>query len=117
MISCLQGLFQSQCVALRRGGQARNAADVRQRHRRPGHGRVAQVDTIKSTLKPRGTICLKLKCDIMLSTSAFKFNLRHYTMVAAGLTSPLFPADELAVMGGFRYPNVRHLTHLMLLPC
>jgi hypothetical protein len=30
-------------------------------------------------LKPPGTKRLKLKCDILLSNSAFKFNLRRYT--------------------------------------
>ena len=37
-----------------------------------------QVDPIKPTLKPPGTKRLKLKCDSMVSTSAFDFNLRHY---------------------------------------
>jgi 23S rRNA pseudoU1915 N3-methylase RlmH len=33
-------------------------------------------------LKPPGTQSLKLKCDdILLSTSAFRFNLRRYGMV------------------------------------
>jgi len=38
-----------------------------------------QVDPIKPKLKPPGTERLKLNCDIQLSTSAFKFNLRRYT--------------------------------------
>ena len=38
------------------------------------------VDPIKPTLKPTGTKCLKLKCDVLLSTSAFKFNLRRYNL-------------------------------------
>jgi len=37
-----------------------------------------QADPIKPTLKPTGTKRLKLKCDILLSTSAFKYNLRRY---------------------------------------
>ena len=37
---------------------------------------------MKPMLKPPGTKHLKLKCDILLSTFAFKFNLRHYTEVA-----------------------------------
>jgi hypothetical protein len=37
-----------------------------------------QVDPIKPKLKPPGTKPLKLKCDIMLSNIAFKFNLRCY---------------------------------------
>jgi hypothetical protein len=42
-------------------------------------GRAVQVDTIKPKLKPPGTKRLKPKCDILLSTSAFKFSLRRYT--------------------------------------
>ena len=38
-----------------------------------------QVDPMKPKLKPPGTKRLRLKCDILLSTSAFKFNLRRYT--------------------------------------
>jgi hypothetical protein len=34
---------------------------------------------MKPKLKRTGTKRLKLKCDILLSTSAFKFNLRRYT--------------------------------------
>jgi len=41
-----------------------------------------QLDPIKPTLKPTGTKRLKLKCDILLSHSAFKFNLRRFTMAA-----------------------------------
>jgi len=37
-----------------------------------------QVDPIKPTLEPTGTKRLKLKCDVLLSTSAFKFNMRRY---------------------------------------
>jgi len=39
-----------------------------------------QLDPIKPTLKPSVAICLKLKCDTLLSTFAFNFNLRRYTM-------------------------------------
>jgi hypothetical protein len=38
-----------------------------------------QLDPMKPKFKPPGTKRLKLKCDILLSTSAFKFNLRRYT--------------------------------------
>ena len=44
------------------------------------HGRVVQVDPIQPKLKPPGTKCLKLKCDVLPSTSGFKFNMRRYTM-------------------------------------
>jgi hypothetical protein len=36
---------------------------------------------MKPKLKPTGTGRLKLKCDILLSCSAFKFNLRRYNWV------------------------------------
>jgi len=43
------------------------------------NGNTVQVDPIKPKLKPLGSMCLKLKCDVLLSTSAFKFNLRRHT--------------------------------------
>jgi hypothetical protein len=43
------------------------------------HGRAVQVDPIKPTLKALGTKRLKVKCDKLLSTLAFKFSLRRYT--------------------------------------
>ena len=44
-------------------------------------GRAVQVDPMKPKLKPPGTKRLKLNCDVLLSTSAFKFNLRRYIVV------------------------------------
>ena len=44
-----------------------------------------QVDPIKPKLKPPGTKRLKLNCDIVLSTPAFKFNLRRYIVVEGTL--------------------------------
>ena len=41
-----------------------------------------QVDPMKPKLKPPGTKRLKLKCAMLLSTSAFRFNLRHYSEAA-----------------------------------
>ena len=41
-----------------------------------------QVDSIKRTFEPPGTKHWKLKYDILLSISAFKFNLRRYTVGA-----------------------------------
>jgi len=35
---------------------------------------------MNSKLKPTKTKRLKVKCDTLLSTSAFKFNLRRYTL-------------------------------------
>ena len=42
-----------------------------------------QVDPLESNLKPPGTKRLKVRCDLLLSISGFKFNLRRYTEVAA----------------------------------
>ena len=48
---------------------------------RAAQGRAVQVYPIKPKLKPPGTERLKLNCAILLSTSAFKFNLRRYNKV------------------------------------
>ncbi len=50
-----------------------------------------QVHPINPTLKLTGTKRLKLKCDILLSTSAFKFNLRRYTVV----TNRTFAVEDI----------------------
>ena len=39
-----------------------------------------QVDPIEPKVKPPGSERLKLKCDVLLSNAAFKFNLRRYSM-------------------------------------
>ena len=44
----------------------------------PAQGRAVQLDPMKPKLKLPGTKRLKLKRDILLSNSAFKFNLRRY---------------------------------------
>jgi hypothetical protein len=46
-------------------------------------GRVVQLDPVKPTLKPTGAKRLKLKCDVLLSTSAFRLNLRRYIVVVS----------------------------------
>jgi len=40
-----------------------------------------QVDPIKPNLKPTETKLLKRKCDILVTSSAFKFSLRRYNEV------------------------------------
>jgi len=49
--------------------------------RRLRHGGAVQVDPVTPKFKAPVTKRLKLNCDVLLSTSAFKFNLRHYAMV------------------------------------
>ena len=49
----------------------------------PQHGLAVQVDPVKLKLKPMlkppGTERLKVKCGILLSNYAFKFDLRRYS--------------------------------------
>jgi hypothetical protein len=52
-------------------------------------GEAVQVDPIKPQLKPPGTKRLKLNCDKLLSTFAFKFNLRRYTLDTTQRRKPL----------------------------
>jgi hypothetical protein len=52
-----------------------------------------QVDPIKPKLEPPGTKRLKPKCDIPVSTSAFKFNLRRYSQLDASM--PVEAGDTL----------------------
>ena len=47
------------------------------------HGRAVQVDPIKSMLTALGTKRLKLKFGELLSSFAFKFNLRRYSTCPA----------------------------------
>jgi len=54
------------------------------------HGRAVQADPIKSTLKPTGSKRLKVSCDILLSTSAFIFNLCRYS-TGTGARRPTRP--------------------------
>ena len=42
-----------------------------------------QDDPIKPKLKPPETKRLKPNCDVLLSNSAYKFNLRRYNVVRA----------------------------------
>jgi len=48
---------------------------------RRARGRAVQVDPIKPTLKTPGPMRLKLKCGKLLSSFAFKSNLRRYNVV------------------------------------
>jgi hypothetical protein len=48
---------------------------------------------MKTKLKPPGTKPLKLKCYMLPSTSAFKFNLRRYKKVGLVAVLALMPAS------------------------
>jgi len=58
-----------------------------------------QVDPIKPNLKPPGTERLKLNCDVLLSTSDFKFNLRRHIKghQTADFGIPIFTKDQKLV--------------------
>jgi len=55
-----------------------------------------QVDHIIPNSKPPATKRLKLKCDVLLSTSAFKFNMRRYTMAVSDEAAAAEAAEEAA---------------------
>ena len=60
-----------------------------------------QVEPFKPKLKPPGAKRLKLKCDILLSTSAFNFNLRRYnevTAIADAADAATEAADDAAAL-------------------
>jgi hypothetical protein len=56
-----------------------------------------QVDPIKTQLKPPGTKRLKLNCDVLLSTSAFKFNSRRYKVDRLHIENPTFSQTNALV--------------------
>ena len=56
-------------------------------------GSPVQVDPIKPKLKPPRTKRLKLKCDVLLSKSAFKSNLRRYAKALMCLDINTLGAD------------------------
>jgi hypothetical protein len=59
---------------------------------------------MKPKLKLPGTTRLKLKCDVLLSASAFKFSLRRYNEgstwwdVEAGVTAAIGPGEGGALL-------------------
>jgi hypothetical protein len=70
-------------------------------------GRAVQVDPMKPKLKPPGTRRLKVKCQIMISTFAFKFKLRRYMKELAWACKhdkpviPCVPSDLKGFIGEF----------------
>ena len=66
---------------------------------------------MKPKLKPPGTKRLKLKCDILLSTSAFRFNLRCYIM-DGGMQTEFCHACDLKQCGTSRNPHCEFHVHI-----
>jgi len=64
--------------------------------RRDRRGRAVQVDPMKPTRKAPGTKRLKLKYGKLLSSFAFKFNLRRYNVAAARRRRRLLAGDVSA---------------------
>jgi len=58
-----------------------------------------QVEPIKPTLKAPGPQRLKLNCDVLLSTSAFKLNLRRYIKVIKDEIDKLRAAGGVTALG------------------
>jgi hypothetical protein len=59
---------------------------------------------MKPKLKPPGTKRLKLNRDTLLSTSAFKFNLRRYSLAVAGACALQDFGEAAAVAGAYTRP-------------
>ena len=49
-----------------------------------GQGEALQVEPMKSKLKARGSKRLKLEYDMVFSSVAFSFNVRHYSKARDG---------------------------------
>jgi hypothetical protein len=67
-----------------------------------------QVDPIKPTLKAPGTRRLTLNCDELLSSSAFKINLRRYNVAAVEASAVHAAAErEERLQAGARANHAR----------
>ena len=72
-----------------------------------------KVDPIKPTLKAHGTLIWKLEYDELLSSFAFKFNLRRYTVVVYD-PDPNPKNEEQAVARSHRIGQKREVRVLHL---
>ena len=63
---------------LRRYSEVREHAEALEKYREMNKVGRCRLTLSKPKLKPPGTKRLKVNCDVLLSTSAFKFNLRRY---------------------------------------
>ena len=73
-----------------------------------------QVDPMKPKSKPPRTKCLKLKCDRLLSTSPFKFNLRRYTESEVNADVQRMIAEELSKVGRCRLTLSKPVLKLLM---
>ena len=65
-----------------------------------GHpGRALHVDPIKPTLTAPGTKRLKLKSCMLLSSFAFKFNLRRYILEEQGALASVMQQAKVPLVG------------------
>ena len=96
MINCFQVLLSNSTCAATKGSiipPEWSAADC---PRLPGAlGRAVQVDPIKPTLNAPGTKRLKLKYVELLSSFAFNFNLRRYSMESVAPPPEYIELDHL----------------------
>ena len=79
-LSCEGNATQALRVGVHHAGVQRPDAHPSRR------GGVVQVDPMKPKLKPKGSKRLIVKCEVLLSNFAFKFNLRLCTVVPLALT-------------------------------
>jgi len=111
--------FQIQVAPLHRGGSGvappggrdLPAAGAAPAPRDDLTGRAVQVNPIKPRLKPPGDERLKLKCDILLSTFAVKFNLRRYTLAQPAVGCKRRLSAVLELDGGCSAHTLRHVVH------
>ena len=87
MIHCFQVLLPVSLAPIHGVTGGRHA------HRRV-HGKVVQLEPTKPKLKPPGSKRLKLKCDVLLSNAAFKFNLRRYIAETDSFMLDMSPPAE-----------------------
>jgi len=77
------------------------------RHRRLARrGRAVQVEIMKPKLKLPGTKLLKLRCDILASNSAFKFNLRRYATCYTATPALIDAAERAEEAGAYTRPHL-----------
>jgi len=93
-----------------RGGGGHGGPGRRRRGGRARRGRAVQLDPIKPKLKAPGTKRLKLEYDYLLSSFAFKINLRRYTVAAAHVAAFMASAGSLLDAADLARPHIHSST-------